>query len=66
MGQLPLVSPLGDSGARILVTLLYQMKRQNAKRGLGPCALAAGSALPPSSTVRRIVCVNYSNSLMPP
>ncbi|MFR5023813.1 MAG: acetyl-CoA C-acyltransferase, partial [Limosilactobacillus fermentum] len=32
----------GDSGARILVTLLYQMKRQNAKRGLGTLCIGGG------------------------
>ena len=41
-GAIALGHPLGDSGARILVTLLYQMKRQNAKRGLGTLCIGGG------------------------
>ena len=41
-GAIALGHPLGDSGARILVTLLYQMKRQNAERGLGTLCIGGG------------------------
>lgn len=41
-GAIALGHPLGDSGARILVTLLYQMKCQNAKRGLGTLCIGGG------------------------
>ncbi|MDO4855169.1 MAG: acetyl-CoA C-acetyltransferase [Limosilactobacillus gorillae] len=41
-GAIALGHPLGDSGARILVTLLYQMRRQNAKRGLATLCIGGG------------------------
>ena len=34
--------PIGASGARILVTLLYEMKRQGAKRGLATLCIGGG------------------------
>ena len=37
--------PLGASGARILVTLLYEMARRNAKRGVAALCLGGGNAV---------------------
>jgi len=34
--------PIGASGARILVTLLYEMKRRGAKRGLATLCIGGG------------------------
>ena len=36
--------PIGASGARILVTLLYAMKRYDAKRGLAALCIGGGEA----------------------
>lgn len=44
-GALALGHPIGASGARILTTLLYQMKRQNAKRGLATLCIGGGMGI---------------------
>lgn len=41
-GAISIGHPVGASGARILVTLLYQMKRINAKRGLATLCIGGG------------------------
>ncbi len=41
-GAIALGHPVGCSGARILVTLLYEMKRRNAKRGLATLCVGGG------------------------
>lgn len=41
-GAISLGHPIGASGARILVTLLYQMKRINARRGLATLCIGGG------------------------
>jgi len=41
-GAIALGHPIGASGARILTTLLYQMKRQNAKKGLATLCVGGG------------------------
>lgn len=43
-GAIALGHPIGASGARILNTLLYQMKRQNAKYGLASLCIGGGEA----------------------
>jgi len=43
-GAVAIGHPIGCSGARILVTLLYQMKRQNAQRGLAALCIGGGEA----------------------
>jgi len=35
---------IGASGARILVTLLYEMQRRDAKRGLASLCIGGGEA----------------------
>lgn len=44
-GAVALGHPIGASGARILVTLLYEMKRRKAKRGLAALCLGGGNAV---------------------
>lgn len=41
-GAIALGHPLGGSGARILVTLLYEMQRRNAKKGLATLCIGGG------------------------
>ena len=44
-GAVALGHPIGASGARILVTLLYEMGRRNAKRGVAALCLGGGNAV---------------------
>ncbi len=43
-GAIALGHPIGASGARILTTLLYTMRDQNAKRGLATLCIGGGEA----------------------
>jgi len=44
-GAVALGHPIGASGARILVTLLHEMGRRNAKRGIAALCLGGGNAV---------------------
>jgi acetyl-CoA C-acetyltransferase len=44
-GAVALGHPIGASGARILVTLLYEMARRKAKRGIAALCLGGGNAV---------------------
>ncbi|MFG0285256.1 MAG: acetyl-CoA C-acetyltransferase [Phycisphaerales bacterium JB039] len=44
-GGIALGHPIGASGARVLTTLLYQMQRVGAKRGLASLCLGGGNAV---------------------
>jgi acetyl-CoA C-acetyltransferase len=44
-GAVALGHPIGASGARILVTLLYEMNRRNAKKGIAALCLGGGNAV---------------------
>jgi acetyl-CoA C-acetyltransferase len=44
-GAVALGHPIGASGARVLVTLLYEMQRRNARRGLAALCLGGGNAV---------------------
>jgi acetyl-CoA C-acetyltransferase len=44
-GAVALGHPIGASGARILVTLLFEMARRNAKRGVAALCLGGGNAV---------------------
>src|SRR5881227_1717799 len=44
-GAVALGHPIGASGARLLVTLLYEMARRNAKRGIATLCLGGGNAV---------------------
>jgi acetyl-CoA C-acetyltransferase len=41
-GAIALGHPIGCTGARILVTLLYEMKRRQATRGLATLCVSGG------------------------
>ena len=41
-GAIALGHPIGASGARILTTLIYEMKRRNAKKGLATLCIGGG------------------------
>ena len=41
-GAIALGHPIGASGARILITLLHEMKRRNAKKGLATLCIGGG------------------------
>ena len=41
-GAIALGHPIGASGCRILVTLLYEMKRRDAKKGLATLCIGGG------------------------
>ena len=44
-GAVALGHPIGASGARILVTLLYEMQRRRARRGIAALCLGGGNAI---------------------
>ena len=44
-GAIALGHPIGASGARVLVTLLYAMEARDAKRGLAALCLGGGNAV---------------------
>lgn len=44
-GSVALGHPIGASGARVLTTLLYEMKKRNAKKGLASLCLGGGEAV---------------------
>ncbi len=44
-GAIALGHPLGASGAKILVTLLHELKRRNGKRGIASACLGGGEAV---------------------
>ena len=41
-GAIAIGHPIGASGARVLTTLLYEMKRRNAKKGLATLCIGGG------------------------
>ncbi len=44
-GAIAIGHPIGASGARILTSLLYEMKRRNAKRGLATLCIGGGMGI---------------------
>jgi acetyl-CoA C-acetyltransferase len=44
-GAVALGHPIGASGARVLVTLLYELQRRNLKRGIAALCLGGGNAV---------------------
>ena len=41
-GAIAIGHPIGASGCRVLVTLLHEMKRRNAKRGIASLCIGGG------------------------
>jgi acetyl-CoA C-acetyltransferase len=44
-GAVALGHPIGCSGARVLTTLIYEMQRRKAKRGIASLCLGGGNAV---------------------
>jgi acetyl-CoA C-acetyltransferase len=44
-GAVAIGHPIGASGARLLVTLIYEMIRRDAKRGIAALCLGGGNAV---------------------
>ena len=44
-GAIALGHPIGASGARILTTLLYEMQKRNAKKGLATLCIGGGMGI---------------------
>ena len=44
-GAIALGHPIGASGARILVTLLHEMQKRNAKKGLATLCIGGGMGI---------------------
>jgi acetyl-CoA C-acetyltransferase len=44
-GAVAIGHPIGASGARVLVTLMYEMSRRNVKRGIAALCLGGGNAV---------------------
>ncbi len=44
-GAIALGHPIGSSGARILITLLYEMQKRNAKKGLATLCIGGGMGI---------------------
>ena len=44
-GAIALGHPIGASGARIVVTLLHEMKKRSAKRGLATLCIGGGMGI---------------------
>jgi acetyl-CoA C-acetyltransferase len=44
-GAIALGHPLGASGAKILVTMLYELERRGGKRGIASACLGGGEAV---------------------
>ncbi|MFZ2914101.1 MAG: acetyl-CoA C-acyltransferase, partial [Rectinemataceae bacterium] len=44
-GAIALGHPIGASGARILTTLLHEMKRRNVRRGLATLCIGGGMGI---------------------
>jgi acetyl-CoA C-acetyltransferase len=44
-GAIAIGHPVGASGARILVTLLYEMQRRDAKKGLATLCIGGGMGI---------------------
>jgi len=52
-GAIALGHPIGASGARILVTLLHAMQRQDAKKGLATLCIGGGQGI--AMAVERVI-----------
>ena len=44
-GAIAIGHPIGASGARVLTTLLYEMKRRDAKKGLATLCIGGGMGI---------------------
>jgi acetyl-CoA C-acetyltransferase len=44
-GAVAIGHPIGGSGARVLITLIYEMMRRDAKRGVAALCLGGGNSV---------------------
>ena len=44
-GAIAIGHPIGASGGRVLVTLLYEMQKRNAKKGLATLCIGGGMGI---------------------
>ena len=44
-GAIAIGHPIGASGARVLITLLHEMKRRDAKKGLATLCIGGGMGI---------------------
>jgi acetyl-CoA C-acetyltransferase len=44
-GAIAIGHPIGASGARVLVTLLHEMQKRNAKKGLATLCIGGGMGI---------------------
>jgi acetyl-CoA C-acetyltransferase len=44
-GAISIGHPIGASGARVLVTLLYEMRKRDAKKGLATLCIGGGQGV---------------------
>jgi acetyl-CoA C-acetyltransferase len=44
-GAISIGHPIGASGARVLVTLLYEMQKRDAKKGLATLCIGGGQGV---------------------
>lgn len=44
-GAIAIAHPIGASGARVLTTLLHEMQRRDAKKGLGTLCIGGGMGI---------------------
>ena len=44
-GAIAIGHPIGASGTRVLVTLLYEMQKRNAKKGLATLCIGGGMGI---------------------
>src|SRR5260370_14995607 len=63
-GAVALGHPIGASGARVLVTLIYEMIRRNARRGIAALCLGGGNAV--AMAVERLMICRASSGFGPP
>jgi acetyl-CoA C-acetyltransferase len=62
-GAIAIGHPIGASGCRILVTLLHEMQRREARRAWPPCASAAAWGFPsPSNAPERLDSISTTHT----
>ena len=52
-GAIAIGHPIGASGCRILVTLLHEMQKRDAKKGLASLCIGGGMGVALASSARR-------------
>jgi hypothetical protein len=58
-GAIAIGHPIGASGARVLVTLLHEMQRRDAKKGLATLCIGGGRACATNRPDRAIIVTSW-------